>query len=190
MCPRLTHVRSIADACLFHGFTCSDPCISVDPFYLLYAQNFVKFLDRKIDLVFWRRTSACMSFALTFAFQFSASKEFIEARRRALKRFLVLVVRHPIMCNDPIVTYFMTFKGSVRLLHGEYLNCSALITQPIGNQLHSFFSLWFHGSFDVIKVLFLSKRGDVNVDRKVCSFNQTTPWHFSHPQNRRQRLSY
>jgi len=41
-----------------------------------------------------------------------ASKEFIEARRRALKRFLVLVVRHPIMCSDPIVTYFMTFKGS------------------------------------------------------------------------------
>eukprot|EP00794_Sanderia_malayensis_P008844 gene8844-9792_t len=41
-----------------------------------------------------------------------ASKEFIEARRRALKRFLVLVTRHPIMTNDPIVTYFMTFKGS------------------------------------------------------------------------------
>ncbi|XP_065065788.1 sorting nexin-8-like [Rhopilema esculentum] len=41
-----------------------------------------------------------------------ASKEFIEARRRALKRFMMLVVRHPVMSNDPIVTYFMTFKGS------------------------------------------------------------------------------
>lgn len=41
-----------------------------------------------------------------------ANTEFIEERRRALKRFLVLVLRHPAMSDDPIVTYFLTFKGS------------------------------------------------------------------------------
>ncbi|XP_032226562.2 sorting nexin-8 [Nematostella vectensis] len=41
-----------------------------------------------------------------------ANKEFIEARRRALKRFLTLVARHPILCNDKIVVLFFTIKGS------------------------------------------------------------------------------
>ncbi|KAL9956859.1 hypothetical protein ACROYT_G038406 [Oculina patagonica] len=41
-----------------------------------------------------------------------ASKEFIEARKRALKRFLMLVVRHPVLCEDRIVNFFLTVKGS------------------------------------------------------------------------------
>ena len=44
---------------------------------------------------------------------FAASKEFIEARKRALKRFLMLVVRHPVLCEDKIVNFFLTVKGSV-----------------------------------------------------------------------------
>lgn len=44
---------------------------------------------------------------------FTASKEFIEARRRALKRFLNVVARHPVLCNDRIVIFFFTIKGSV-----------------------------------------------------------------------------
>lgn len=43
----------------------------------------------------------------------SGSKEFIEARKRALKRFLTLVVRHPVLCEDRIVNFFLTVKGSV-----------------------------------------------------------------------------
>lgn len=43
----------------------------------------------------------------------AASKEFIEARKRALKRFLMLVVRHPVLCEDKIVNFFLTVKGSV-----------------------------------------------------------------------------
>ena len=46
----------------------------------------------------------------------AASKEFIEARKRALKRFLMLVVRHPVLCEDKIVNFFLTVKGSVSLL--------------------------------------------------------------------------
>ncbi|XP_066911561.1 sorting nexin-8-like [Clytia hemisphaerica] len=41
-----------------------------------------------------------------------ANTEFIEGRRRALKRFLVLILRHPAIGKDPIVNYFLTFKGS------------------------------------------------------------------------------
>ncbi|KXJ27091.1 Sorting nexin-8 [Exaiptasia diaphana] len=41
-----------------------------------------------------------------------ASKEFIEARRKALKRFLTLVARHPVLCEDKIVIFFFTIKGS------------------------------------------------------------------------------
>ncbi|XP_068674297.1 sorting nexin-8-like [Montipora foliosa] len=40
------------------------------------------------------------------------SKEFIEARKRALKRFLTLVARHPVLCEDKIVNFFLTVKGS------------------------------------------------------------------------------
>ena len=47
-------------------------------------------------------------------FSLAASKEFIEQRRRALRRFLNLVVRHPVITDDPIVAYFLTFQGSVR----------------------------------------------------------------------------
>lgn len=38
----------------------------------------------------------------------SQSGAFIEQRRRSLKRFLVLIVRHPILNKDEITTYFFT----------------------------------------------------------------------------------
>lgn len=41
-----------------------------------------------------------------------ASTEFIQNRRRALKRFLNLIARHPVISQDQIVTYFLTFSGS------------------------------------------------------------------------------
>ena len=51
-----------------------------------------------------------------FVYLFAASKEFIEARKRSLKRFLTLVVRHPVLCEDKIVNFFLTVKGSVSFL--------------------------------------------------------------------------
>ena len=36
------------------------------------------------------------------------SGAFIEQRRRSLKRFLVLVVRHPVLSRDEITRYFLT----------------------------------------------------------------------------------
>ena len=49
----------------------------------------------------------------SLSFYFSASKEFIEARRRSLRRFVNLVSRHPVMCEDKIVVFFLTVKASV-----------------------------------------------------------------------------
>ena len=45
----------------------------------------------------------------------SQSGAFIEQRRRSLKRFLILIVRHPILSRDEITTcFFTTTSGQVR----------------------------------------------------------------------------
>ncbi|XP_072048997.1 sorting nexin-8-like isoform X2 [Amphiura filiformis] len=41
-----------------------------------------------------------------------ADREFIEGRRKALIRFLTLVVRHPTFHQSEIVKYFLTYQGS------------------------------------------------------------------------------
>lgn len=41
-----------------------------------------------------------------------ANKEFIEHRRKSLRRFLNLVARHPVLTEDKIVKFFLTFTGS------------------------------------------------------------------------------
>ena len=42
------------------------------------------------------------------------SAVFIEHRRRALKRFLLLVMRHPILSKDDITKIFISAGGQVR----------------------------------------------------------------------------
>lgn len=42
-----------------------------------------------------------------------ADREFIEARRRALKRFINLVARHPPFSEDVILKLFLSFSGPV-----------------------------------------------------------------------------
>lgn len=41
----------------------------------------------------------------------AASSTFIEQRRRALKRFLLLIVRHPVLAKDEVVRLFLTTTG-------------------------------------------------------------------------------
>ncbi|XP_047143517.1 sorting nexin-8 isoform X1 [Hydra vulgaris] len=41
-----------------------------------------------------------------------ANKEFIEGRRRALKRFLTIIMKHPAMREDNIISYFLSYTGS------------------------------------------------------------------------------
>ncbi|XP_039326605.1 sorting nexin-8 isoform X2 [Saimiri boliviensis] len=41
-----------------------------------------------------------------------ADREFIEARRRALKRFVNLVARHPLFSEDVVLKLFLSFSGS------------------------------------------------------------------------------
>lgn len=61
-----------------------------------------------------------------------ADREFIEGRRRALKRFLNLVARHPPLCEDGLLQLFLCFggpdvqnklKGSVQCLGDEFMSC-------------------------------------------------------------------
>ncbi|XP_040845900.1 sorting nexin-8 [Ochotona curzoniae] len=61
-----------------------------------------------------------------------ADREFIEERRRALKRFLNLVARHPPLCEDVLLKLFLSFsgpdvqsqlRGSAQCLGDEFLSC-------------------------------------------------------------------
>lgn len=45
--------------------------------------------------------------------RYAADREFIEARRRALKRFINLVARHPRFSEDALLRLFLSFDGSV-----------------------------------------------------------------------------
>ncbi|XP_071960510.1 sorting nexin-8-like isoform X2 [Antedon mediterranea] len=40
------------------------------------------------------------------------TREFIESRRRALRRFLTMICRHPVFHESAITKFFMTFQGS------------------------------------------------------------------------------
>lgn len=54
----------------------------------------------------------------------AVSAAFIEQRRRALKRFLLLVVRHPILARDDITKIFLSAGGQVSK---KYYQPSSLI---------------------------------------------------------------
>lgn len=63
-----------------------------------------------------------------------ADREFIEGRRRALKRFINLVARHPPFSEDVLLKLFLSFSGSVSVSPGPTL------VEPWGLKLllHSF----------------------------------------------------
>lgn len=70
----------------------------------------------QIEIIIIVPTLDCMSTVLMYSNQscnFLASKEFIEARRRALRRFVNLVGRHPVLYDDKLVVFFLTVKASV-----------------------------------------------------------------------------
>ena len=50
---------------------------------------------------------------MSFASSPSATPEFIEQRKRALKRYLTLICRHPVLIKDDTVRYFFTASGAV-----------------------------------------------------------------------------
>uniref|UniRef100_A0A2K5QHD8 Uncharacterized protein n=1 Tax=Cebus imitator TaxID=2715852 RepID=A0A2K5QHD8_CEBIM len=61
-----------------------------------------------------------------------ADREFIEARRRALKRFVNLVARHPVFSKDVLLKLFLSFSGSdvqnklresAQCVGDEFMNC-------------------------------------------------------------------
>ncbi|KFM81164.1 Sorting nexin-8, partial [Stegodyphus mimosarum] len=41
-----------------------------------------------------------------------ADNQFIEERRKSLKRFLNLLARHPVISEDKILHFFLTFSGT------------------------------------------------------------------------------
>lgn len=51
-----------------------------------------------------------------------ADKEFIESRRRALRRFLIILSRHPSIYQSPMLKFFLTYTGHVRILLYIHLN--------------------------------------------------------------------
>lgn len=41
-------------------------------------------------------------------------REFLEERRQALKHYLQILGRHPIVCEKELMKFFLTYQGSVR----------------------------------------------------------------------------
>ncbi|ETE58585.1 Sorting nexin-8, partial [Ophiophagus hannah] len=81
-----------------------------------------------------------------------ADREFIETRRRALKRFINLVARHPPFSEDVLLKFFLSFSGSDvqnklrELVQGEYLPTDIQIQfaasrELIRNIYNSFYKL-------------------------------------------------
>ncbi|XP_051877238.1 sorting nexin-8a isoform X4 [Pristis pectinata] len=69
-----------------------------------------------------------------------ADREFIESRRRALKRFVNLVARHPFFSKDDILQIFLCFSGpdvqnkireSLRGVGDEFLTCGIAPTAKV-----------------------------------------------------------
>jgi sorting nexin-8 len=52
-----------------------------------------------------------------FLFILLVDKEFIEERRRSLKRYLQIICRHPTICETEIIKFFLTFQGTVRIFY-------------------------------------------------------------------------
>ena len=43
---------------------------------------------------------------------FVGDSHFIEERRKSLRRRLILVARHPAINDDPLVNFFLTYRGA------------------------------------------------------------------------------
>lgn len=56
-------------------------------------------------------------------FVFLADRKFIEARRRALRRFINLVARHPRFSEDVSLRLFLSFSGPVSIAQGALAPC-------------------------------------------------------------------
>ena len=63
---------------------------------------------------------------------FPASSAFIEQRRRSLKRFMVLVVRHPVLNKDDMVKYFLTAAGQVTTNYSHQVGSMTLVLLSTG----------------------------------------------------------
>ncbi|MEE6522789.1 hypothetical protein FKM82_021402 [Ascaphus truei] len=73
-------------------------------------------------------------------FPFSADREFIESRRRALKRFVNLVARHPSFWDDLLVKMFLTYNGQ-DFLPADIQVQFAASRELIRNIFNSFYKL-------------------------------------------------
>ncbi|KAL7979286.1 hypothetical protein Chor_015310 [Crotalus horridus] len=76
-----------------------------------------------------------------------SDREFIETRRRALKRFINLVARHPPFSEDVLLKFFLSFSGSdvqnklrelVQGVGDEFMNCQFAMQAKAWQGLHGY----------------------------------------------------
>ncbi|KAJ8036787.1 Sorting nexin-8 [Holothuria leucospilota] len=110
-----------------------------------------------------------------------ASKEFIENRRKALTRFLTLVVRHPTFHESEVTKFFLTFSGSDMQykIKEQFRNLpDEFVTSPLAGQSKDLVpmdtQIQFGNSKEQVKRLFYSLNTiklivDEEVRRKVAT---------------------
>ena len=58
----------------------------------------------------WSHSSLICAWLFTLC---AGNREFIEQRKKALKRFINIIARHPQIYDDKLLKFFLTFTGNV-----------------------------------------------------------------------------
>ena len=69
------------------------------------------------SVIEWLLTIVWSSFVLNCITLYAGNREFIEQRKKALKRFINIMARHPQIYDDKLLKFFLTFTGNVGNSH-------------------------------------------------------------------------
>ena len=104
-----------------NGFYCFFELLLVDQMILEQCERELSMLP---DYLFSFLITRCWNcFTL-----FLVDKEFIEERRRSLKRYLQILCRHPSICDSDIIKFFLTYQGTVRIFQQTIISISTSVS--------------------------------------------------------------
>ena len=109
-CRALNHLWGEDTKILRHSMSCLFPSTHTDSYQGYPQRNST--IVREIYIL-WPLSFSIHTRLTILVMIVAVSATFIEQRRRALKRFLLLVVRHPILARDDITKIFLSAGGQV-----------------------------------------------------------------------------
>ncbi|PSN58321.1 hypothetical protein C0J52_00167 [Blattella germanica] len=104
-----------------------------------------------------------------------ADSQFIEERRKSLRRWLTLVARHPALYSDPLLSFFLTYTGAEELVppdtHSEFANSRDQIRVILNGisrlkQIADVLAMRSHGEFGLLSTKAMQQA--VREEDEVC----------------------